>query len=278
MRAVRLSVNLNKIALLRNSRHGDLPNLLDFALICLDSGCDGLTVHPRPDQRHVRADDLGALRELLGDFSRADRGAEAAAKRVELNVEGNPFAESADSPREGVGRYPGFMALALSVRPHQCTLVPDAASQLTSDHGFDLDVHAKALAPMIASLGEAGIRVSVFVDPDPKQAALAADIGAERIELYTGPYALRHRQGRDVGALLDDYRRAAEAAAERGLGVNAGHDLNLDNLRRFVEGVPEVAEVSIGHALSADALRMGMPAAVRAYLDCLNPAPERRQP
>ena len=279
MRATRLSVNLNKIALLRNARAGDLPSLPGFATSCLDGGCDGVTVHPRPDQRHVRAADLADLRALVSARCEQadDSGATTAPPqfRAELNMEGNPFAEALDAPREDVGRYPGFMALALEVRPDQCTLVPDAANQRTSDHGFDLNVHAKRLAPIIDSLREAGIRASIFIDPDPEQATRAADIGAERIELYTGPYALRHSEGRDLGALLERYQLTAAAAMERGLGVNAGHGLNLDNTRRFIDSVPGVAEVSIGHALTADALRMGMPAAVRAYLDCLDPEAER---
>ncbi len=284
MMTAQLSVNLNKVALLRNSRLGDLPSLADAAALCIASGCHGITLHPRPDQRHVRVDDLAPLRELLADHRQQPETPDGTAAqdasvpvgrpvgRVELNIEGNPFAEAVDSDRSGIGPYPGFMALALATRPDQCTLVPDSASQLTSDHGFDLKTRAKSLAPLIATLREAGIRVSVFVDPEPEQMSLAAQIGADRVELYTGPYALRCVERRDIQSLLAGYQAAALAAQEHGLGVNAGHDLNLDNLRQFIGSVPGVLEVSIGHALVADALRMGMPAAVQAYLDCLSAA------
>lgn len=245
---IALSVNLNKVALIRNSREGNYPDVREFGRLCLDTGADGLTVHPRPDQRHIRAADVGPLNELVRQY----RGRE-------FNVEGNPFAES-------LGNYPGFIELVKSSLPHQCTLVPDTTAQLTSDHGFDLRQDGDRLAPIIGELKSLGIRVSLFMDPDPQQIELARQVGADRIELYTGPYAHAF-QTRDA-ALDDLYRRFYEAAAHAtdvGLGVNAGHDLNLDNLPRFA-AIPGLLEVSIGHALTVDALRMGMREAVKAYL------------
>ena len=241
----KLSVNLNKVALLRNQRDVDYPSVLDAASLVVRAGAHGITVHPRPDERHIRRTDVTELAALLRDELPPE---------VEYNIEGYPT--------------PEFVALMDDVRPHQVTLVPDAPDQRTSDHGWDLARHGERLAPIIAELRARGARVSLFLDPDPAQVAGVKDAGADRIELYTGPYA--HDFGRvGVTALLERYIRTAEAAAELGLGINAGHDLNLDNLPTFVHAIPQLAEVSIGHAITADALRIGFPAAVEAYLRAL---------
>lgn len=248
MNSTKLSVNLNKIALIRNSREGNYPDVASFGQICLDAGADGLTVHPRPDQRHIRPDDVFALNQLVQQHP-----------GIEFNIEGNPNAEA-------IGAYPGFMALVRQTRPHQCTLVPDSNDQLTSDHGFDLNRSGDALRPIIEELHELGCRVSLFMDPDPAQIDLARAIGADRIELYTGPYAAAHKaHNSELHTLLEQYRAATEHARHIGLGVNAGHDLNLDNLGQFLH-IPGIDEVSIGHALTVDALTMGMATAVHAYL------------
>lgn len=246
--AIALSVNLNKIALIRNSREGNYPSVREFGKLCLDQGADGLTVHPRPDQRHIRPGDLRELSELLQDYPTR-----------EFNVEGNPFAEA-------LGDYPGFIPLVKACLPQQCTLVPDTNAQLTSDHGFDLRQDGERLTPIIAELQALGVRVSLFMDPDREQIELARQIGADRIELYTGPYALYHlQQHPGLDDLYQQFHEAAEHANAIGLGVNAGHDLNLDNLPRF-SGIPGLLEVSIGHALTVDALQRGMAGAVTAYL------------
>jgi len=245
--SVDLSVNLNKIALIRNSREGNYPSVEDFGRLCLDEGVEGLTVHPRPDQRHIRASDIPVLGRLVADYPGR-----------EFNIEGNPFAEA-------LGSYPGFIQLVKNSRPHQCTLVPDTTAQLTSDHGFDLRADGERLKPVIEELKQLGIRVSLFMDPEPEQIELAAKCGADRIELYTGPYAESFRLQRpDLDALFARFADAAALAKSLGLGVNAGHDLNLANLPRFA-AIPELQEVSIGHALTVDALHMGMVPAVRAY-------------
>lgn len=247
MTATKLSVNLNKIALIRNSREGNFPDLIAHGRTCLEAGADGLTVHPRPDQRHIRASDIPALAQLLQEWPDA-----------EFNIEGNPFAEA-------LGSYPGFMELVAAQPPHQCTLVPDSNDQLTSDHGFDLAKDGKRLQPVIEKLKSLDIRVSLFMDPDLAQIERASDIGADRIELYTGPYALAHgRSDTALGGMLQSYAAAADRARELGLGVNAGHDLNLDNLGDFLRQV-RAQEVSIGHALTVDALAMGLTTAVSAY-------------
>ena len=253
---IALSVNLNKIALIRNSRDTRIPDIPTHAQLCIDAGADGITVHPRPDQRHIRADDC---RDLAGMLS------------VEFNIEGNPFAPARASDREGVSDYPGFMALVRELRPTQCTLVPDGDDQLTSDHGFDLTRQAADLEPILAELRSLGIRSSLFMDPLPEQMRIAADIGADRIELYTESYAAAVEDGGDVDGVYDRYRATAEAALAADLGVNAGHDLNLDNLPRFRE-LPGLLEVSIGHALTVDALRLGFAAAIRAYQVALGKA------
>ena len=242
-----LSVNLNKIALIRNSRPGNYPDLVSHAEICLAAGADGLTVHPRPDQRHIRPGDVYVLAELV-----RDKGT------IEFNIEGNPYAES-------LGIFPGFIKLVRDTRPHQCTLVPDNNDQLTSDHGFDLHKSGAQLRPLIRELQDLGVRVSLFMDPDIEQISLAKDIGADRIELYTGPYAeaFKH-QDAEFDALFKRYFDAAVHAQKIGIGLNAGHDLNLHNLPMF-RMVPDLLEVSIGHALTVDAIAMGLDNAVRAY-------------
>lgn len=247
--ATALSVNLNKIALIRNSREGNYPDLVEHGKRCLDAGANGLTVHPRPDQRHIRPSDVRSLSELV-----------ARHKGIEFNIEGNPYTEP-------LGDYPGFMALVRETLPHQCTLVPDSNDQLTSDHGFDLRQSGEALRPVIEELHELGIRVSLFMDPDPAQIDLARELGADRIELYTGPYAAAHKaQSSELHKLLDEYRAAARHARAIGLALNAGHDLNLKNLAPFLALAP-IDEVSIGHALTVDALDMGLRAAVGAYAE-----------
>lgn len=252
-----LSINLNKIALIRNSRDTDYPSVVEHAQMCIDAGADGITVHPRPDQRHIRADDCTDLAAMLS---------------VEFNIEGNPFAGPQRSDRRGVSDYPGFMAIIKALKPAQCTLVPDSDDQLTSDHGFDLTRSAERLAPIIEQLRQWGVRVSLFMDPDVRQIELARQIGADRIELYTGPYAEAFATGRDLDAVFQTFYRAAEKAADLGLGLNAGHDLNLRNLARFAT-VPHLLEVSIGHAFTVDAIRMGLANAVAAYQRCLGKTP-----
>ena len=248
-----LSVNVNKVAWLRNARGGSRPDVVACSRTALDAGANGITVHPRPDGRHIRADDVHALKELLDGFPDA-----------EFNIEGNPHAAAS-------GNYPGFDSLIDSVRPQQCTLVPDADDQLTSDHGWDLtDAATRArLARSIARYRSLGVRVSLFMDPLAKQIEHAKEAGADRIELYTGPYAqLAHQRGLHDGetnACWASYRDAARCAGELGLGVNAGHDLDLHNLARLL-AIGGIAEVSIGQALLADALELGLAATVERYL------------
>ncbi len=241
-RMTKLSVNLNKVALLRNSRAIGIPSVVRAAELCISAGAHGITVHPRPDERHIRGSDVRDLAALL----RGHPG-------IELNVEGNPF--------------PEFMALVADVRPHQVTLVPDAPGAVTSDHGWQLAESASRLAPLIAELASEGSRVSLFMDVDSDEWALAKELGAARVELYTEPYAAAHARG-DSSSALAQCIQAATAATSAGLGVNAGHDLNLLNLPDF-RRVPNILEVSIGHALIADALERGLPATVRAYLAAL---------
>lgn len=235
----RLSVNINKVALLRNARGGHLPNLLQVAQDCEVFGAEGITVHPRPDQRHIRYDDIPALRSVV---------------TTEFNIEGNPT--------------PDFLDLVLANPPHQCTLVPDDTDQLTSDHGWDTLRHAAFLREVIAALREKNIRVSLFVDPDPRMVQGAKAAGADRVELYTGPYA--HDFLENPAAAVAAYTEAARAAQELGIGLNAGHDLNLDNLRYFREHCPGLLEVSIGHALICDALYYGLANTIRMYLQRLS--------
>ena len=251
-----LSVNLNKIALIRNSRDTEYPSVTEHAQICIDAGADGITVHPRPDQRHIRADDCFDLAKML---------------TVEFNIEGNPFAPPMKSDRQGVSDYPGFMTLVEAIKPAQCTLVPDGNDQLTSDHGFDLQKDGDRITPIIQQLHKLGIRVSLFMDPDIQQIELAKQVGADRIELYTGPYAEAFEKNQNLEAVFSGFYQAAEKAAELGLGLNAGHDLNLHNLEKFAT-VPQLLEVSIGHAMTVDAIGMGLSTAVKAYQRCLGKA------
>jgi pyridoxine 5-phosphate synthase len=250
---IALSVNLNKIALIRNSRDTTNPSITEHARMCITAGADGITVHPRPDQRHIRAQDCFELADMLA---------------VEFNIEGNPMAGARGSDRAGVGDYPGFMQLVKEIRPAQCTLVPDGDSQLTSDHGFDLKRDGDTVAPLVADLKALGIRTSLFMDPEPEQIRLAAQVGADRIELYTESYANAFSSGVNLEQVLGQFVEAAEVAAEEGLGLNAGHDLDLNNLPRFTT-VPGLLEVSIGHALTVDAIRMGLADAVAAYQQAL---------
>lgn len=242
-----LSVNLNKIALIRNSRPGNYPSVLVHGETCLNAGADGITVHPRPDQRHIRPNDVYELGELV-----------CSRPGIEFNIEGNPFADS-------IGDFPGFIKLVCDTKPHQCTLVPDANDQLTSDHGFDLRSAGKKLQPVIERLKDLGIRVCLFMDPDVEQITLAKAMGADRIELYTGPYAEAFKTpSPKFEQLFGRYMDAARHAQAIGVGVNAGHDLNLDNLPHFRK-IPSLLEVSIGHALTVDAIAMGLGNAVKAY-------------
>ena len=240
----KLSVNVNKVAVLRNSRGGSVPSVVDAARVALAAGAHGITVHPRPDQRHIRPHDLDELRPVL----RAP---------VEFNVEGNPFAGA-----QGNG-YPGFIELVERTRPDQVTLVPDGDAQITSDHGFEA-VDATRLAPLVRRCKDAGCRVSVFVDAGVAALQAFSAIGVDRIELYTGPYAEAFARG-DANATTA-FRATAEAAHRAGLGVNAGHDLDQRNLTTFLREVPHVLEVSIGHALFSEAIHDGLAETVRRYI------------
>lgn len=244
-----LSVNLNRVALLRNSRPLDIPNLLRAATLALEAGAQGITVHPRPDERHIRAQDVHDLAALLKAWP-----------QVEFNIEGNP--------------HHNLMPFIRELRPAQCTFVPDAAEQATSDHGWRLPADAAALAPLIAEARTLGVRVSLFMDPDPAAMAAVRALGADRVELYTEHYARTHGTP-DQAAVLASFARAAAAAAQAGLGVNAGHDLNRANLPDFLRAVPEVQEVSIGHALIGDAIELGLGEAVRQYRHCIEQAKAR---
>jgi pyridoxine 5-phosphate synthase len=247
---MRLSVNVNKIALLRNQRDLGIPSVVHFSRIALDAGAHGITVHPRPDQRHARPHDVTDLAALLGEQAYRAAGAE-------FNIEGNPF--------EG-----HYVELVAAARPTQCTLVPDDPNQSTSDHGWNVAENLTRLKAVVADLKSAGCRVSLFMDADPRQIELVPETGADRIELYTEPYAKAFTAGGEaLQKSLDSFRAAAEQAHALGLGVNAGHDLSLDNLPRFAAEVPHVEEVSIGHALTAEALEHGMKATIQAYLAIL---------
>ena len=252
-----LSVNLNKIALLRNSREGNYPSVMDFAQRAIAAGADGLTVHPRPDQRHIRVADI----RPLADYIHALDG-------IEYNIEGNPFAPANTN---GSPSYPGLMALIEQARPHQATLVPDTHSQLTSDHGFDLRQEGERLAPIVAQLQDWGVRCCLFMDPDIEQIDLAKALGVDGIELYTGPYAEAYKHSPQAARhSLARYRAACQHANQIGLIVNAGHDLNLDNLKEFL-AIGDIAEVSIGHALTVDALLLGYKNAIVDYSRLCHP-------
>ena len=265
-----LSVNVNKVALLRNTRHLGIPSVLRAATLCLEAGADGITVHPRPDERHIRGHDVHELAALMQQWPQA-----------EYNIEGNPFQNLMGFIRELSAR---------GLRPHQATFVPDSEGQFTSDHGWDLAVDGERLRPLIDECHALGVRVSLFMDAQPGAMALARAVGADRVELYTEPYAAAHAsahgdqaaqgQAADAptahlqaaqaaqgvqGVQLQAFAAAAAAAQAQGLGVNAGHDLNRDNLPDFLRAVPGVLEVSIGHALIADALELGLAETVRAY-------------
>ena len=244
-----LSVNLNKIAVLRNARGETEPDIAAAANTCIEAGCGGITVHPRPDHRHITPDDVLMLAKLT-------RG------RVEYNMEGNPFAGA----REG---YPGFIELVRQARPTQATLVPDAEGQVTSDHGFDLARDAERLAPLVRELNALGCRVSLFMDPGSRDLEVARQLGAARIEIYTGPYAKAFRSG-DFNGELARCVETAQHALRTGLAVNAGHDLNQQNLATLQHAIADLAEVSIGHALIGEALYEGLAATVRNYLRILD--------
>jgi pyridoxine 5-phosphate synthase len=241
-----LSVNLNKIALLRNSRTGNYPNVTDHAKSCLTFGANGITVHPRPDQRHIRPNDCYELASLLKPL-----------KDTEFNIEGNPFEQS-------TGSYPGLLSIIETCLPDQATLVPDQSDQLTSDHGFDLNKTGESLKPIIAQLKTLGVRVSLFMDPDLKQIELAKSVGADRIELYTGPFADAFSNG-DWQTIYEQHKVASEYATSIGLGVNAGHDLNLGNMEEYRK-LPGLLEVSIGHALTVESMHLGLEETVQRYL------------
>ncbi len=247
---IKLSVNVNKIALLRNARSLDLniPDVCDAARVIVKAGAYGVTVHPRPDQRHIRYDDAYAICKMLrSEF-----------KSAEYNIEGNPF----------TGRY---MEIVLELKPDQATLVPDLPGANTSDHGWDLnDKNQKKLLPILEQLENAGIRTSIFMDPNHRQIEKAAKLGTDRIELYTEPYAAAFRKNINLEETVNLYADAAKVAIDFGLAVNAGHDLNLKNLPLFISKVKGIAEVSIGHALIADALYFGLQNAVNKYLDILS--------
>lgn len=243
---VQLSVNINKIALLRNQRDIGIPNVIEFAKTVIDAGAYGVTVHPRPDERHIRYSDVYELRELLSENP-----------DIEFNIEGNPFE----------GKY---MEIVTEVKPNQATLVPDSPGAVTSNHGWQLQEEQKRLAPVIDKLQSNQTRASLFMDPDNEQIKLAREYGADRIELYTEPYARAFRNNERIEEVLSDYVNAATFAGEIGLGLNAGHDLNLQNLPKFCSSVPGLLEVSIGHALISDALHMGLYEAVKAYLKTIS--------
>ncbi|NLT03811.1 MAG: pyridoxine 5'-phosphate synthase [Bacteroidales bacterium] len=234
----KLSVNINKIATLRNARGGNVPDVLKAAVDCEAFGADGITVHPRPDERHIRYDDVVQLKPLI---------------TTEFNIEGNPEKR--------------FMDLVLAVKPHQVTLVPDSHDALTSSAGWDTQTHFAFLSDIVETLRSQGIRSSIFVDSDITHIEFAAKIGADRIELYTEPYAANYAADRQ--AAIASFVKAATVAKSLGLGVNAGHDLSLENLTFFHEQIPWVEEVSIGHALIADALYLGLKKAIQSYKNCL---------
>lgn len=249
----KLSVNVNKIAVLRNSRGGQDPDPRQAAIAALAAGCHGITVHPRPDQRHIRADDVPRIAGVLGD--------------AEFNLEGNPFAPAR-------GSYPGFIELVRRVHPRQATLVPDADGQITSDHGFDLTRDGARLKPLIVQLKQEGCRVSLFMDGGSPDIERCAELGADRIELYTGPFAEAFAAG-DASAALALCVQSAERAAAAGLEVNAGHDLNQQNLGTLLAAIPSIAEVSIGHALFSEAIYAGLAPTIGAYLGILAAAASR---
>lgn len=234
----KLSVNINKVATLRNARGGNVPNVVQVALDCENFGADGITVHPRPDERHIRRKDVYDLRPLL---------------RTEFNIEGYPS--------------PEFIDLVLKVKPHQVTLVPDSPTQLTSNAGWNTKKNLGFLSEVLEEFNRGGIRTSVFVSTDVEMIEYAAKAGADRVELYTEPYATGYLQDREVA--VEPFVKAAKAARSLGLGLNAGHDLSLVNLNYFYQNIPWLDEVSIGHALISDALYLGLERTIREYKNCL---------
>ena len=241
-----LSVNLNKVALVRNTRHLGIPSVTRAATLCLQGGANGITVHPRPDERHIRAGDVRDLADLMKAWPER-----------EFNIEGNPFQN--------------LMGFVREFRPHQCTFVPDSEGQFTSDHGWNLAQDADRLRPLIAEAHSLGVRVSLFMDADAAAMVAAKAVGADRVELYTEPFAAAWGTPAEAAELVR-FAQAAQAAQAAGLGVNAGHDLSRDNLTAFLVAVPGVSEVSIGHALIADALELGYTATVQDYLRCIRQA------
>lgn len=247
--AAKLSVNLNAVAMLRNRRDLPWPSVTGLGRIALQAGAHGLTVHPRPDQRHIRFSDLPEIRALIDDeFPRA-----------EFNIEGYPTDD--------------FLELVEKTQPEQVTLVPDDPAQATSDHGWDFKVSEALLAPVVKRLKSGGMRVSLFCDPDAGEGdlAVARELGADRVEIYTGPYGGCHDDSGKAAKCLEDIRKVGIAAKALALGVNAGHDLTVDNLPPLVDALPDLAEVSIGHGLTADALEHGMAGTVKRYLRALGP-------
>lgn len=235
----KLSVNINKVALIRNARGGNLPDLIRFAMDCEEFGAQGITVHPRPDERHVRYSDIPKLTSVV---------------KTELNIEGYPS--------------PDFLTLIRDNKPDQCTLVPDPPGVLTSNAGWDVRENKSFLIDVIQEIKSFGVRTSLFTEPDAQACELAAEVGTDRIELYTGPYAEHFAENPEKA--ISPYISAARAAVKAGLGVNAGHDLNLDNLRYFADNIPGLLEVSIGHALISDALYYGIKNTILLYLNCLD--------
>ena len=243
MHSTHLSVNLNKVALIRNTRHLGIPSLIRAANQCLEAGASGITLHPRPDERHIRAHDVADIAAMMKDWP-----------AKELNIEGNPLQN--------------LMGFVRKYQPNQATFVPDSEGQFTSDHGWSPEHDSTKLRPLIAEAKALGVRVSLFMDAEASSMAWAKSVGADRVELYTEPYAAAWGTPQQ-SAQLKRFADAAQAAIDAGLQVNAGHDLNLDNLTAFIQQVPGVQEVSIGHALIADALEMGYRETVKAYLSCI---------
>ena len=246
MHSTHLSVNLNKVALIRNTRHLGIPSLIRAANQCLEAGASGITLHPRPDERHIRAHDVADIAAMMKDWP-----------AKELNIEGNPLQN--------------LMGFVRKYQPNQATFVPDSEGQFTSDHGWSPEHDSTKLRPLIAEAKALGVRVSLFMDAEASSMAWAKSVGADRVELYTEPYAAAWGTAQQ-SAQLKRFADAAQAAIDAGLQVNAGHDLNLANLTAFVQQVPGVQEVSIGHALIADALEMGYSETVKAYLRCIHAA------
>lgn len=246
-----LSVNVNKVALLRNTRHLGIPDVVRAARMCLEAGASGITVHPRPDERHIRSADVLAIAAMMKNWP--DR---------EFNIEGNPFQNLMSFVED-------LSARGLPL--HQCTFVPDSEDQFTSDHGWAFPQDAERLQPLIEQARALGVRVSLFMDPIPEAMAAAKSVGADRVEFYTESYASAWGTDQKIQA-LSRFTQSAQAAAAINLGVNAGHDLNRDNLTEFLKAVPGVLEVSIGHALISDALELGYTATVQAYLRCIDNA------